>query len=144
MKSFVNMFDYSCVFRRFGSMSDRRYYEYYLQRTLILTEAGSDVPTLFLARHCRVLLSLTETLSIVKLDFLPMASFSCKSDHSYSKLTPGFDFNTPHLTVNWSPGRTSRRLDGSTATTGLSNNEILKRCHSINYSISKAILEFIK
>ena len=38
-----------------------------LQRTWILTEAGSDVPTLFMPRHCRVLLLLTDTLLIVKL-----------------------------------------------------------------------------
>ena len=95
-----------------------------LQRTLIRTEAGSDVPTLFLARHCRVLLSLTETLLIVKWDSVPTTSSSPKTNHSYCKMTRGFDFNTLHPTVNCSPGLTSRELEGSTATMGLSMDDL--------------------
>ena len=89
------------------------------------TAVGSDVPTLFLARHCRVLLSLIDTLLIVKCDSLPMTSLSPKTDHSYPKMTPGFHyFKTLHLTVIWSPILTSKELDGSTATTGLSSDDI--------------------
>ena len=82
-----------------------------LQRTWILTEAGSDVPTLFLPRHCRVLLLLTDTLLIVKLVSLTRSLYILsQTDHWYPKMTSGFDFNTLHLTVNCSPRPTFSKL----------------------------------
>ena len=125
----LTFYSISAVFQTYNDGKQWNIYECDLQRTLILTEIGSDVPTLFLARHCRVLLSLTETLLNVKWDSLPITSLSPKTDHSYPKMTSGFDLNTLHLIVNCSPGRTSTALEGSTDTIGLSNDDIQKNSY---------------
>ena len=105
---------------------------------LIRTAAGSEIPMLFVARHCRFFLSLIDTLLIVKCDSLPKTSLSPKTDHLYPKLTPGFDFKTLHLTVSWSLRLTSIELDGSTATTGVSNDDIQRNC-----ILARLLLELI-
>lgn len=102
------------------------------------TEAASDHPTLFLALHCRVLLPLSETLSILKYDSLPTISGFPGTDQRYSRITTGFAFTTSQITFTFPPILTFRTLGDAILVMGLSIRDlekktlIFKNCNRVN------------